>query len=80
MYKYYIICNTGCNGSPCRRASVTSSTGDGQIDWPLQPNSYYYSLDLNTLITTTDSAGLLNFPLTNAVTSTCVNQAINLPY
>lgn len=64
---------TACSNAPCRRASVTAITGDGQIDWPLLPNSTYYTLDLSTFITTTDSHGLLNYPFVNKVTTTCRN-------
>ncbi len=34
--------STVCNGAPCRRATVTANTGDGQIDWALKPLHIYY--------------------------------------
>lgn len=49
-----------------RRASVTASVGDGQIDWVLYANKLYRRSD-GTNITTSSSARLLTFPLTNAI-------------
>lgn len=47
-----------------RRASVSPNAGDGQIDWVLQPLQEYKRAD-ETVIGTTNSAGLFTFPLQN---------------
>ena len=41
-YKALLSDEGGCNGQPCRRASVTPGVGDGQVDWVIAPNAAYY--------------------------------------
>jgi len=53
---------TGCGGNPCRQASLAANTGNGQIDWPLLPSITLYNLD-GDVAGTTDSNGLINFPM-----------------
>lgn len=47
-YKAFIGDESGCrNGTaavPCRRATINPDAGDGQIDWPLTPNTWYSSV------------------------------------
>ncbi|HAK60825.1 MAG TPA: hypothetical protein DCO77_10650 [Nitrospiraceae bacterium] len=63
MYKAMVV--DGVN----RIASVTADAGDGQVDWVLKPDTSYFRLDGVTLIGTTNAQGLLNFPLTNSVST-----------
>lgn len=71
LFKALLVDETGCAGAPCRRASVTADTGDGQIDWVFKPNTTYYRADGITPIMTTNAAGLFMFGvLTNSWTVT----------
>jgi len=58
-YKALLADEAGCTGKPCRRATVTSGVGDGQIDWPIAKSSAYYLTDNTTLVTVSNSSGLL---------------------
>jgi hypothetical protein len=70
VYKALLGDQTGCSGSPCRRASNTPNVGDGQIDWVLKPNTNYYRADGTTLIMTTNSNSIFIFGnFTNSITS-----------
>ncbi len=72
-FKALLVDETGCSGNPCRRASITSNAGDGQIDWVLQPNTNYFRFDGTTPIMTTNANGLFVFgTLTNSWTTTAV--------
>ncbi len=76
MAKALMVDEHGCNGQPCRRASLTSQctsgtsgagcpkvgVGDGQVDWPLKPGRMYTRSD-NTTVGFTLSNGLLSFPM-----------------
>lgn len=63
-YKALIVDSTN------RVASVTANTGDGQVDWILQPNTDYVQSDGTTAIMTTDANGLFVFgELTNSITA-----------
>jgi hypothetical protein len=76
LAKALMVDEHGCNGQPCRRASLTSQcsrgtsgagcpkvgVGDGQIDWPLKPGHMYTRSD-NTTVGFTLSNGLLSFPM-----------------
>ena len=73
--KALLVDEAGCGGAPCRRASVTPWTGDGQVDWPLRPDGMYYSHDNTTAIGFTDHHGLLAFPLFKPVREACQNMA-----
>ncbi len=53
-------------GGTSRRASVTATAGDGQIDWVLYASKEYRRSD-GTMITTSSSARLFTFPLLNAI-------------
>lgn len=46
-----------------RRASLTASAGDGQLDWVLRSNQQYRRSDGTTVIGTTGSNALFTFPL-----------------
>ncbi|TGL87513.1 DUF1554 domain-containing protein [Leptospira congkakensis] len=50
-----------------RIASLTANVGDGQVDWVLKPNAYYYLADGTTLISNTGSTSLLQVPLVNVI-------------
>ncbi|MCW7505144.1 DUF1554 domain-containing protein [Leptospira paudalimensis] len=50
-----------------RRASVTASVGDGQVDWVLKPFASYYRLNRTDLIGTTTSASLFTFNLSFSI-------------
>ena len=74
--KALLVDESGCSGQPCRRATVSPNIGDGQIDWPLMPNTTYYNADFSAVVATTGSNGLLPSTLLAPVTSTeCLNQA-----
>jgi len=49
-----------------RIASVTANAGDGQVDWVLHANTTYYRADGTTVIGSTGSTSLFNFPLSIA--------------
>ena len=66
-YKALIV-----DGAGNRRASVTASTGDGQVDWVLRANTSYYRSDGTTLIGTTNANGIFTFPLSASVAPTPV--------
>ena len=54
-----------------RVATITQNTGDGQVDWVLQPNTDYVQADGVTPIMTTDNNGLFVFgTLTNSISTT----------
>lgn len=62
--KALLVDENGCDGSPCRRASVTQFLGDGQIDWPLMPNAVYYEdKDRRVAMGNTGMNSLFVFPL-----------------
>jgi len=52
-----------------RVASVSANTGNGQVDWVLQPNTKYYLSDGTTHIMTTDSNGIFVFGTWNTTIS-----------
>ncbi|EMM76698.1 endostatin-like outer membrane lipoprotein, LenD-like [Leptospira santarosai] len=52
-----------------RRASVTANQGDEQINWVFKPNTQYRRATDGHLITTTDSKGLIPFPMVRSFTS-----------
>ncbi|MDI7195504.1 DUF1554 domain-containing protein [Leptospira santarosai] len=52
-----------------RRASVTPNQGDGQTNWVFKPNTQYRRATDGHLITTTDSKGLIPFPMIRPFTS-----------
>eukprot|EP00299_Pterocystis_sp_00344_P016398 c8229_g1_i1.p1 GENE.c8229_g1_i1~~c8229_g1_i1.p1 ORF type:complete len:858 (+),score=201.21 c8229_g1_i1:35-2608(+) len=62
-FKAMLTDEDGCNGAPCRRATVTPNTGDGQIDWVLKPKAAYFHLDNTTLVGTTGANSLFEWPL-----------------
>ena len=77
--KALLVDETGCNGRPCRRATISPNTGDGQIDWPLMPNTAYYNADFSAVVATTGANGLLPSTLLVAITAPgCLNQASGL--
>ena len=49
----------GCDGRPCRRATITPGVGDGAIDWVIAPNAAYYAIDNVTLVTRSNSSRML---------------------
>ncbi|MDI7183908.1 endostatin-like outer membrane lipoprotein, LenD-like [Leptospira santarosai] len=59
-----------------RRASVTPNQGDGQTNWVFKPNTQYRRATDGQLITTTDSKGLIPFPMVNSFTSNPHNNNI----
>ncbi|MCZ8155854.1 MAG: DUF1554 domain-containing protein, partial [Leptospira sp.] len=61
VFKALLVDETGCSGSPCRRASITPNAGDGQIDWVFKPNTSYYRSDGTTLIMTTNGNAIFIF-------------------
>lgn len=63
--KALLVDLNGCANQPCRRASKSPNmAGDGQIDWPLLPDSNYATLGNDSmLIGSTDSRGFLKFPI-----------------
>ncbi|EPG83131.1 endostatin-like outer membrane lipoprotein, LenD-like [Leptospira santarosai] len=52
-----------------RRASVTANQGDGQTNWVFKPNTQYRRATDGQLITTTNSKGLIPFPMVNSFTA-----------
>ncbi|MDI7208395.1 DUF1554 domain-containing protein [Leptospira santarosai] len=53
-----------------RRASVTAANqGDGQTNWVFKPNTQYRRATDGQLIATTDSKGLIPFPMVSSFTS-----------
>ena len=77
--KALLVDETGCNGQPCRRATITPYIGDGQIDWPLIPNTAYYNANLSLVVATTRPNGLFPSTLLAAITApNCLNQASGL--
>eukprot|EP00039_Didymoeca_costata_P003595 m.68609 g.68609 ORF g.68609 m.68609 type:complete len:511 (+) comp11983_c0_seq1:112-1644(+) len=78
--KSLLVDETGCEGNPCRRATITPNRGDGQIDWPLLANRVYRRFDNSTALGWTTDNALLNFPLFWYISDTwmdggCRNQA-----
>ncbi len=63
----------GCNGQPCRRATITPDKGDGQIDWVLLPSHTYRTFDNASVVGFTGSNGLFAFPNFRGVDA-CNNQ------
>lgn len=61
-----------------RIASINPNAGDGQVDWPLSPNTRYYRPDRITLIGQTDDKGLMQFPLQNPVGDTSMTYSTGL--
>uniref|UniRef100_UPI000773509F endostatin-like outer membrane lipoprotein, LenD-like n=1 Tax=Leptospira santarosai TaxID=28183 RepID=UPI000773509F len=59
-----------------RRASVTANQGDGQTNWVFKPNTQYRRATDGQLIATTDSKGLIPFPMVNSFTSNPHNNNI----
>lgn len=55
--------STTCSGGPCRRATITAHTGDGQIDWALKALHIYYRAPAvgGALIMITNTQGLFIF-------------------
>ena len=74
--KALLVDETGCSGQPCRRATISPNVGDGQIDWPLIPNTAYYNDEFSAVVATTGSNGLLPSNLLATITAPgCPNQA-----
>ena len=55
-YKALLADEEGCDGKPCRRASVTPGVGDGAIDWVIAPNAFYTLLSDNSTLVTVSNA------------------------
>ena len=55
-YKALLADEEGCDGEPCRRASVTPGVGDGAIDWVIAPNAFYTLLSDNSTLVTVSNA------------------------
>jgi len=74
--KAMIVDSAGCGGgAPCRRATVTPYTGDGQIDWVLLPNRTYRTQDNSSIVGFTDARALFAWPLFKGAGS-CANPAM----
>ena len=58
-FKALLADDAGCDGKPCRRATVTPGWGDGAIDWVIAPNAYYLMVDNKTLVTVSNATRML---------------------
>ena len=58
-YKALLVDEAGCDGKPCRRASVTPGVGDGAIDWVIKASAAYFKLDNQTLVAVSNLTRML---------------------
>ncbi len=58
-YRALLVDEAGCDGKPCRRASVTPGVGDGAVDWVIGSTAAYFKLDNQTLVVVSNSSHML---------------------